>query len=208
MTTETKIEPDLYQPDVARIRVRLVGDTVLVANAWSDDAIAEIRNKQLGGARGKKKPKDPEKCFDGARYRLDDGTDAFPKRAIKKAMIAAAAKMEIQKNTISQCVRVSPGEELLPIVSDPPVMREDMVRVGSKGPGTGTADLRYRPEYRNWSITADIYFERDLVTVDQVVELLKQAGRRIGLGNDRPELNNGGEWGMFHVEPVADEKAA
>ena len=37
------------------------------------------------------------------------------------------------------------GGDLIPIYGDDPAMREDMVRVGM-----GTADLRYRGEFKKW----------------------------------------------------------
>ena len=85
------------------------------------------------------------------------------------------------------------------IIPGPPVMREDMVRVGM-----GTADIRYRAEYREWSALLRIEFIPSVINLGSVAALV-DAGGTNGVGEWRPEKN--GSFGTYEVigEDLADE---
>lgn len=192
-----------------RVAVRLVGIGPLVMHAFGEKAKKEMRDKQQGKAKSKKEPKIPEVEYNEARYRLDDGRDAVPTISIKKSLVSACRMVEgVPMTLVKQVIHVNPGTSYLPIgFSDgkfygdgvEPEMREDTVRVGGKGPGTGTADLRYRPEYTPWFVDAEIEFQTNHLTAESVVNLLVNAGFGCGIGENRPE-RTGGDWGMFNVE--------
>ena len=63
--------------------------------------------------------------------------------------------------------------------------------------GMGTADIRYRPEFRDWKIPVSIKFNANAVSAEQIANLLNTAGFAIGIGEWRPERN--GSYGRFHV---------
>src|SRR3546814_12646621 len=67
-------------------------------------------------------------------------------------------------------------------VQGEPRPREDMVRVGM-----GTADIRYRPEFPEWSILAAIKFNASVISAEQIANLLSTAGFAIGIGEWRPD---------------------
>ena len=72
-------------------------------------------------------------------------------------------------------------------------MREDTVRVGA-----GSTDLRYRPEFRNWSMILNFEFDAQALTQPTILNLVQRAGFGVGLGEWRPE--KGGEYGRFEVD--------
>ena len=73
------------------------------------------------------------------------------------------------------------------------VMREDMVRVGM-----GTADIRYRGEFRNWSTDLTItYNANGKYSIEQIINIINAGGYSCGIGEWRPERD--GQNGMFHV---------
>ena len=74
-----------------------------------------------------------------------------------------------------------------------PRMREDMVRVGM-----GTADIRYRAGFPEWSTTITISYNAGVFTPEQIVNLFNQGGFGVGVGEWRPEKN--GPFGRFHVK--------
>ena len=74
-----------------------------------------------------------------------------------------------------------------------PNMREDMVRIGM-----GTADIRYRPEFKEWSVTLPLRYNADKISLDQIVNMFNLAGFGVGVGEWRPEKD--GTHGMFHVQ--------
>ena len=86
--------------------------------------------------------------------------------------------------------------QMVEIVSEVPLMREDNVKVGM-----GTADLRYRGEFRNWH--ADLKIKYDVngnFTLEQIINMFNAGGFACGVGEWRPERD--GQYGMFHVESV------
>jgi len=86
------------------------------------------------------------------------------------------------------------------IEGDEPTMREDMVRVGM-----GTADIRYRGEFRNWWTTIDIKYNANVLSAEQILNLMQTAGFAVGVGEWRPERD--GQYGRFHVATAAEMKA-
>lgn len=61
-------------------------------------------------------------------------------------------------------------------------MRTDQVRVGM-----GSADIRYRPEYPQWTAELSIEFNAGIISLEQVYQLVKAAGYGCGVGEMRPE---------------------
>jgi len=94
-------------------------------------------------------------------------------------------------------------DTLIPIEFDQCVMREDMVRVGGKGPGTGTADLRYRPEYQGWRCKLRVQFNANVISLEQLLNLIQLAGFSVGICEWRPEKK--GQAGRFDIAGSAME---
>ena len=75
-----------------------------------------------------------------------------------------------------------------------PVMREDLVRVGM-----GSADLRYRGEFDNWSMNLVLeYNASGDMTLEQIINVINAGGYVCGLGEWRPERD--GDNGRYHIE--------
>jgi len=85
-------------------------------------------------------------------------------------------------------------QQLVPIIGEPK-MREDVVRLG--GPSR-SADLRYRPEFREWSTVLEVTYVRSSLTRDSVLSLIDAGGMGIGVGEWRPEKR--GEFGTYAVD--------
>lgn len=211
----------------ATVIVRLVGTTPLVVHQFSAKARQEMRDVQQKGAKRKKDPKVPESECDGARYKMEIAdpktgeailVDAFPSMTVKKSLVSACRMMDgIPMTMVRQTVFVNRGQWLIPIERErgvyytgdvngdlAPLMREDIVRVGGRaGPGSGTADLRYRPEYDPWGLTCKVEFLPNVISPEQLLNLFRFAGFGCGIGENRPE-KTGGDWGCFSVEDVKE----
>ncbi len=190
--------------------VRLLGTSLLVMHQWSEKARRMIREKQAGRKTKEREVRNPEQEFKEATYRTADGRCGVPAGAIRACIIGAAHKDIGLEKTLSRkalfVLSDDPGN-LIPLESDEPLMREDLVRVG-----VGSADLRYRPEFRNWRLTIHIEFDADLLQPKDILVLLDRGGFGVGLCENRPE--KGGDWGRFRVDhefPVtvsAEQKSA
>lgn len=177
---------------------QLAGDSPLICHAWSAKAKQEMLDKQMGKARGKKDPKDPQRDYEESFYRTEDGTQAFPTIAFKASAVSASRQVEGLTMTFLRGAFHTVGE-LVEIVGDPR-KREDTVRIGM-----GTADLRYRAEFIQWSVDLRIRLNVRSLTLEQLIHLFNQAGFSVGVGEWRPEKD--GRNGMFHVANVQEVPA-
>lgn len=197
MAQPKDIKFELPKLDLQVTQIKIVGDSPLICHAWSTKAKTQMLDKQMKRARQKKDAKDPEKDFEDSLYSLDGGGYGFPSVAFKSAMVGACRFAEGIKMTELRGALHILGE-MVPIEGEP-TPREDMVRVGM-----GTADIRYRGEFKQWSATLHIQFNAAIVSPEVIVNLLTLAGFGVGVGEWRPERN--GSFGRFRVateEPKA-----
>jgi hypothetical protein len=203
--------------EIKKTTIRIVGDTPLIMHAWSEKAKREMLDKQMKKTKSSaREAKNPVEDFIRSMYWLspmpadmtEDGFEdaiaagarfGFPVTAFKQAAISAAYRMGWAKDKMSmRGAFFIDGDEkqMIEIHSDTPVMREDMVKVGM-----GTADIRFRGEFRNWWADMTIsYNANGQHTLEQIINIINAGGYVCGVGEWRPERD--GQYGMFHVEPV------
>jgi len=189
MPEALKIE--LPKIDLRSMDITLIGDSPLIVHAWSEKAKKAMLTAQQKKTRAKKEPRNPEQDYEGCFYRLPDGRYAFPSVAFKAAMVGACRFIDGVKMTELRGALHVNGE--LVAIEGEPSPREDMVRVGM-----GTADIRFRPEFRQWRCTLNITFNAGVIGPEAIVHLLTLAGFGVGVGEWRPERD--GQFGRFHVQ--------
>lgn len=64
--------------------------------------------------------------------------------------------------------------------------------------GMGTADLRYRAEFKDWATSLIIKFNANAISISQIVNLFNAGGFANGVGEWRPAKD--GSYGTFHIE--------
>ena len=174
----------------------------LVIHAFAEKAKQEIRDKQAKKAKKAKEERNPHEEFLAARYVDAQGRECAPITAVKKAIISAATAFDdLTKVGLRQAVfvdsLVSPGSSLVPIElhdGSPAVgeMREDAVTIG-----INTRGLSYRPEYKEWQLRVRVEFNQRLVSEEQLLALIDQAGWGVGICEGRPEKSSAFGWGRF-----------
>lgn len=182
------------------IRITLVGDTPLIVHRWSEKARKEMLDKQMRNATSGKAAKDPEADFRESLYVLENGGYGFPIIAFKSAAVTACTSIgkNITKVAARQAFHVA--GEFAQIFGDQPTIREDMVRVGM-----GTADIRYRGEFKRWWTQVDVQHNANVMSAEQILNLFSTAGFAVGIGEWRPEKD--GQFGRFHVASADEVKA-
>lgn len=215
MATKTQEILEIRPIEIQKATIRIVGDTPLIMHAWSEKAKREMLEKQMKVTKTKAKDaKNPVEDFIRSMYWLTDmPTDmtqegferaiangarfGFPVTAFKQAAISAAYRMGWAKDKMSmRGAFFIDGDinQMLEIKSNPPVMREDMVKIGM-----GTADIRYRGEFQSWYADMTISFNKNgQHSFEQIVNIINAGGYVCGVGEWRPERD--GQYGMFHVE--------
>lgn len=185
-----KLQIELPKLQLATLQVLLIGDSSLIVHAWSEKAKEMMLSKQMKKAKQAKAAKDPEQDFKESLYPMQDGSHTFPAVAFKSAMVGACRFVENVKMTEARGAFHILGEFIK--IDGHPTRREDMVRVGM-----GTADIRYRGEFKQWKALLEISYNQSAMSAEQIVNLLNVAGFGVGVGEWRPERN--GSYGRFHV---------
>ncbi len=188
METTVQVSPERI--DVRRITVRIVGDSPLITHAWSTKAKQMMLDKQMKKGTQAKEAKDPERDYQESLYHLPGGGHGFPSIGVKAAAIRGAKGLGMVMSDTRAAFHVE-GDLLR--INGTPHPREDMVRVGM-----GTADIRYRGEFVDWSIDLPITYNARIVSAEQIIAMLDAGGFGTGIGEWRPEKD--GQFGRFHVE--------
>jgi hypothetical protein len=181
----------------AIMRFTIKGTSPLITHNWDEKAKEMMRQKQQEGKKTKGREKrDPQAECLAAAYRTSDGKIGIPGLALKTAIITAAHKdIGIEKTLVRKALflRTNEANKVIPMDAGEPTMREDMVRVGM-----GSADLRYRPMWEEWSVDVEFEVDLDLLQEKDVVNLVNRAGFGVGICEWRPEKN--GEFGRFEID--------
>lgn len=217
MATKSSEILEIKPIKIVKTTVRIKGTSPLIMHAWSEKAKREMLEKQMKTTKTTAKTaKNPVEDFIRSLYWLtpmpetfteeafekaiaDGARFGFPVTGIKQAAISASYRLGWTKDKMSlRGVFFIDGDEnqMIEIHSDPPIMREDMVKIAG-----GTADIRYRGEFRNWYADLDISFnENGQYTLEQIINIINAGGYTCGIGEWRPERD--GQYGMFIVDTV------
>jgi hypothetical protein len=198
---ETDARVEIKQIDAERILVPIIGTAPLLVHRFSDKARRQLLDN-MTGRKNAKTARDPEADYEGAFYKLKDGGYGFPVIGFKAATISGARFYSgITMTALRQFLffRGEPGVDGqgLARITGEPRMREDVVRVNRGG-----ADLRYRPEFPEWSTTLEVVYVTSALTRDSVLSLINAGGMGVGVGEWRPEKD--GDFGTYTVDESRD----
>lgn len=197
------INVEIPELNIGYFDVTVIGDSPLIEHAWSDKAKQMMLDKQMKKATSGREAKDPFMDFCDSLYWLTEKPEnptmedvqkarfGFPTVAFKSAAVDAGYQSGIlaKKTTARGAFHIV--EEMAEIEGTPD-MREDMVRIGM-----GTADIRYRGEFKKWSTTLKIRYNKNAISAEQIINLINVGGFACGVGEWRPGKD--GSYGMFHV---------
>lgn len=182
-----------------QVKVKVMGRTPLLCNRFTDEAAmtATAGTSTVGtGDRGTPREQ-AEKCL----YTSVDGkTLVIPGPNFYRCIIDAGkffkngkSKVTTQKSSlIPACVEL---EELeLPIEhKEPWEVFSYPVRI----PSTGGRIIRHRAMFNDWILSFTLNVDTDIIAMELMRDIMDAAGRRIGLGDFRPDCK--GPYGKFLV---------
>ena len=203
--------------NIKTVPVRIIGDSPLIVHAWSEKAKRQMLEAQMKTTKTKaKEVRDPYDDFIQSLYWLEGKPEestpkafekavkngakwGFPVGAIKQAGNSAAYRLGWVKNQMqlrgSYFLNTEYGD-MAEIKGSIPEIREDMVRIGM-----GSADLRYRGEFKDWYMDMMLEFNASGdMTLEQILNVINAGGYTVGLGEWRPEKD--GSFGKFHIEAI------
>jgi hypothetical protein len=181
------------------IRVPILGTAPLIVHRFSEKAKKQMLDA-MQGRKSPKEPKDPQAEFEACFYRLADGRSGFPVIAFKAATVGAArfygksVSMVGLRQQVFFRGEMGVDGQMLAVLEGEPKMREDVTRVGMGG-----TDLRYRPEYAEWTTTLEVTYVSSMLTRASVLSLIDAGGMGVGVGEWRPERK--GDFGTYRIDP-------
>lgn len=199
----TDAQVQISQIDAETLTVPILGTAPLIVHNWSEKAKRAMLDA-MQGRKQPKEPKNPEAEYEAAFYRTKDGGFGFPVLAFKAATVEASrfygktvTKVGLRQSLFFTA-EYSPtaNMQLVAIVGEPH-MREDVVRVGMSG-----TDLRYRPEFPEWTTDLTVTYVKSSLTRDSVLSLIDAGGLGTGVGEWRPEKD--GNFGTYRIDPTRD----
>jgi hypothetical protein len=184
------------------IAVPITGLTPLIVHRFSEKAKAKML-ADMQGQKTPKQPKRPEEEYEAAFYRLRSGGYGVPAVAFKLATVGGARfyGRDVTMTALRQFLffkgqPAKDGQSLVPIAGEPH-MREDVTRVARGG-----TDLRYRPQFDEWSAVLVVRYVTSALTRASVLSLIDAGGMGVGVGEWRPERD--GDFGTYQVDPDRD----
>jgi hypothetical protein len=184
------------------LEVPIIGTSPLIVHRFSEKAKRQMLDN-MQGRKSPKEPKNPEAEYEAAFYRFKDGGSGFPVIGFKAATIGACRfyGKNITMTALKQYVflrgEVGVDGQQLARIEGEPKMREDVVTVGRGG-----SDLRYRPEFTEWSTVLTVVYVTSSLTRTSVLSLIDAGGMGVGVGEWRPERN--GDFGCFAIDQSRD----
>ena len=195
-------------PRFQRIEVPVIGISPLVLNKMPHGTLEGIRRTQEAGAQAKSKKvrsqKDFEKCFRDATYRDKEGWCGVHAASIRNACISACrtagfmmTRAKLALWVVADGSDAETHEPLIRIWGPDPEMSVMHTRNAN-----GNIDLRARPLWNSWRLNLNMEFDADMLSKEDIVNLLCRAGRQVGIGEGRPDSKKscGLGFGLFKIE--------
>jgi len=156
--------------DAETLIIPIVGTAPLITNNWSEKARRQMLDS-MQGRKSPKQPKDPQADYEAAFYRTKDDGYGFPVLAFKSATVEASrlygksvTKVGLKQTLFFTGEYSDKANQSLVVIDGEPRMREDVVRVRMGG-----SDLRYRPEFPEWSTSLTVTFIKSSITRESVL---------------------------------------
>jgi len=205
MATIESAPLQVSKQNLHEVEISIVGTSELIVHKFSAKAIKQIEDIQAKKTKTKVK-RNPKAEYEDCFYRWAEGdmdaekgdhvwdgkTTGIPAIALKKAMVGACRQVDMPMTLARQAFHVK--GQVLKVENSKPFMRTDHVRIGNK-----QTDVRYRPSYpQGWTVNVPIVYDADVVSLEQLVNLIGRAGFSVGLCEHRPEKD--GDKGTFTVD--------
>jgi hypothetical protein len=190
------------------IDITIEGVTPLICNKFTD-AAAEAAST---GSRGSSAAQDrgtPQEIADSKLYVGLDGKPMIPQPNLLRCLVEGGRFTKVGKAQVTTakssimyaCVDVQ-GAEI-------PLDHEQPWKVDTRAvriPSTGGRILAHRPMFDDWRLSFTVDLDTSILGEKLFRQIVDDAGKRIGLGDFRPQCK--GPYGRFHVQHWAVAKIA
>lgn len=196
LASASTVAPPAMQPAI--VVFRIVGMSPLLQN----NPAAFIGASSPGGLGQKPEYIDEDEARKRC-YLDEDGRFVHPADAFRKAMIKAVAKLNFGKGKsapaiIKGCVFCAEQFCVIEDGKGKPATKYEIDRRSVVNPSNKARVLRCRPVWSPWAMRLALELDMAFVEASHIRDALLLAGRKIGVGDYRPE--KGGSFGRFTVE--------
>lgn len=189
-----------------RIYTKIEGVTPLLCNRFSDEAQLAATNRTSLATISDKGT--PQAQADKKLYRAADGKQlVIPQPNLLSCITAAGkffkagkSKVTTQKSSLIPACLTIEGVDVPLKHTQPWRVDARPVRI----PATGGRVLCYRPVFDDWALTFEMLLDTDVMDARLLREIVDTAGKRVGLGDFRPDCK--GPFGRFVVTHWKVEK--
>lgn len=192
-----------------RVEVEIEGRTPLLMNRMSPEALEGLRTKAKAPKSKTQASQTPREQAESHVYKTKDGVPYLPVENLLSCLIAAGVfiRLDGKRQMSTGKSTTVPGlfeieESWLPLSSPAengtrvPLSWDPDIRQG-RNPNGGEAVCIVRPRFDRWAATLTICVDTEQIDEAKIRELFDIAGKRIGLGDFRPQRK--GIFGKFNV---------
>lgn len=196
--------------NIKEVEITIEGTSPLIVNNFSEKSRQQILDAQMKKAKKEKEVRNPiedgmracywltpmpeeftEESFEKA---LKEGARfGFPAKGIKASIVSGAYRNKLTPDKVSLYGAFLIPDELVEIKYENMKIREDYVRIAHGG-----TDVRFRPEFDNWSMTFKMLYNENAYSLEQIINFINLGGFSCGLGEMRVE--KGGNNGSYQVK--------
>lgn len=205
---ENNIEVELKPIKIKEAVIKIKGKTPLIVNNFSEKSKQQIIDSQMKKTKTKE-VRNPIEDFMRANYWLTEMPEdftieafneainngakfGFPAKGIKASIVSGAYRNGYTKDKVSLYGAFLIPEEYVTIDYESVEMRKDYVRIAHGG-----TDVRFRPQFNNWSMTFTIQYNENVYSIGQIINFINLGGFSCGLGEQR--IEKGGNNGSYEV---------
>jgi hypothetical protein len=180
------------------ISITVEGVTPLLCNKFTDAAQLAATDGSKFSVTGDKGT--PHEQATSKLYIGQEGIPMIPQPNLFRCIIDAGkffkygkSKVTTQKSSLIPACMDIDGVEILIEHKDPWSVDTRAVRI----PSTGGRILCHRPCFNDWKLNFSVKVDTELISVKLLRDVIDAAGRRVGLGDFRPDCK--GPFGKFVV---------
>ena len=204
-----KAEITLKPIKIKEVEITIKGVSPLIINNFNEKCQQQILDTQMKVVR-EKETRNPIENFMRALYWLtpmpEEFTEesfekalkegarfGFPAKGIKASIVSGAYRNKATPDKVSLNGAFLIPEELIEIKYGELIMRQDYARIAHGG-----TDVRFRPEFKDWSMTFKMKYNENAYSLEQLLNFINLGGFSCGLGEMRTE--KGGNFGSYEVD--------
>lgn len=191
---EQQIQVQPIKLGIMKVKVGAIPGSTLITHRLTEESVSDFMGREEGKTK-KRKLRDYDKEYESCFYYTEDQKYGFPASGFMGALLDACVPLNVPKTQIKRSVRLIGN--VYPLKYKKVNRRVDNPRRSGRN---STPDTRHRPEFVEWECELVIQYDTNQISLDQIINLINQAGFSTGIGDWRPGApKSSGTHGMFKV---------